>query len=238
MKKWVLLFLVLLATSPANADSDTPVKIVLDPQFIGTDCLPIRSAQREYFQDIGMVIAEKLKAAIEEETDYQVVYTHDRDRYTSLEDRILKANQCKGDVLISIGASCSKDEPEGGFRVYHVAIELSDGEDRLSGEEPHSEQLLKIVEALKADTMDRHEKSRELSELVFGELRQSVFSKDGGPKHAPFDILLGVHMPATMVVVGSVANEGERKRLRDLNHQDEIASSVFRGLRKFIKIQF
>jgi N-acetylmuramoyl-L-alanine amidase len=54
-------------------------------------------------------------------------------------------------------------------------------------------------------------------------------------KQAPFYVLAGARMPAVLVEVGFISNEGEAERLRAKEYQEKVAAALADGIAVFRK---
>jgi N-acetylmuramoyl-L-alanine amidase len=59
--------------------------------------------------------------------------------------------------------------------------------------------------------------------------------RDKGVKQAPFYVLLGARMPSILVETSFISNPEECRRLTNPAYQDNLAESIVRGLRGYIK---
>jgi N-acetylmuramoyl-L-alanine amidase len=197
-------------------------------------------AEKELVLDISVRLAERLRA-----TGLDVMLTRDDDRFVPLETRTSLANDARGDLFISIHAnSASSDKPRG-IETYFVSLESSDEsasqlarrENEAFGPDikvPHSDDPLM---ALLGDMIatEHVTESSEFAKLVQGELASVDTSASRGVKQAPFVVLMGVQMPASLIEIGFLSNPEDERALGASAHRANIVDAVTRAVVDFGK---
>jgi N-acetylmuramoyl-L-alanine amidase len=65
------------------------------------------------------------------------------------------------------------------------------------------------------------------------ELDKRLDTPNRGVKQAGFYVLIGASMPNVLVEVGYLSNPGEEKKLKQSEHKERIAQSIFEGIKQF-----
>ncbi len=235
----------LLVLDPGRAESPEPSRfgtIVLDPGHGGDDH-GARSAaglaEKKVVLDVALRAARQLRRE-----GFEVVMTRDDDRTVSLEERVSIANEAGGQIFVSIHANAARPRGARGIETFFVSLEASDdaadelaraenqafegfGQAPLAGDDP----LLAILGDLIA-TEHLHESS------VYARMAQEELSAidevaSRGVKQAPFVVLMGVQMPASLVEIGFLTNPQEEKELRSSRRRAAIADALVRSVKRF-----
>jgi N-acetylmuramoyl-L-alanine amidase len=195
-------------------------------------------------KEITFDIARMLKARLEAAGTCRVVLTRTADKFISLKQRTVIANESGGDLFVSVhvnflpGRSSlniietlyfgpSKDATE---------IKLAEKENEGSGFTINDyNQMIKKLSA----TMKLQE-SRQLAQCIQQHLFQSIHAvnldtKDYGVKRAPFVVLLGAEMPGVLVEVSCLSNRDEEQRLRDPAYREAIATYIETGITNYLE---
>src|SRR5205823_14511017 len=81
---------------------------------------------------------------------------------------------------------------------------------------------------------DKVEESRELARAIQKSMaarKDSVM--DRGVKQAPFVVLIGATMPSILAEISFISNPQEEKLLRTAEYRQQIAESLFDGVRSY-----
>ncbi|HAP67484.1 MAG TPA: hypothetical protein DCQ99_06800, partial [Nitrospinae bacterium] len=222
-------------------------RIVIDPGHGGKDSGAI--GKRGLMEKtVVLDIAKRLKALIEKNTNYKVILTRETDIFIPLEERTVIANIKKADLFISIHANASRKRDAIGIETYFQGIPRTDEEretaarenmsgmeDRLSGDD-------NILEFILADMRNTH-KINESSQLA-GVIQDSLIEgvslkydaiKNLGVKQAMFYVLHKAKMPSILIETSFISNPREEKRFRDSKYRDQIALSIYNGIKTYIE---
>ena len=222
-------------------------RIVIDPGHGGKDSGAI--GKRGLMEKtVVLDIAKRLKALIEKNTNYKVILTRETDIFIPLEERTVIANIKKADLFISIHANASRKRDAIGIETYFQGIPRTDEEretaarenmsgmeDRLSGDDT-------ILEFILADMRNTH-KINESSQLA-GVIQDSLIEgvslkydaiKNLGVKQAMFYVLHKAKMPSILIETSFISNPREEKRFRDSKYRDQIALSIYNGIKTYIE---
>jgi N-acetylmuramoyl-L-alanine amidase len=189
-------------------------------------------------KDLVLDVAKRLQALIQSQLGAEVVMTRESDTFVPLESRTQLANDEKADLFLSIHANSSPEKTVRGVETFFLnlntqsrdALSTATRENAASEKKIHELQdiLQKIVLNDKAD------ESRELAKHV-----QQAMSKRGnagsnrGVKQAPFVVLIGATMPSVLAEVSFISNPDEEKRLKAADYRQQIAESLFQGIKSY-----
>ena len=65
------------------------------------------------------------------------------------------------------------------------------------------------------------------------ELDKRLNTPNRGVKQAGFYVLIGASMPNVLVEVGFLSNPSEEKKLKQSNHKQRIAESIYEAIKQF-----
>ena len=220
--------------------------VVIDAGHGGKDC----GAVGEYAQekDITLNVVKLFGEKIKQEYDgVKVVYTRDKDKYLTLQQRAKIANNAKGDLFISVHVnSIDKNSPGrtsvAGASVYTLGLHRS--EDNLevakrensvieleqdyttsySGFDPNSPESYIIFEMSQSKHMMQ---SIEFAGLVQDELINTSNRKDKGVRQAGFWVLWATSMPSVLIELDFICNPTQERFLASDNGQEQLSQSIF-----------
>ncbi len=197
-------------------------------------------------KDVVLQISKRLERLINAEKGMRAVMTRSSDKFLTLRGRIKKARQQKADIFISIHADAVDDRRVRGSSVYVLSKNGASSEAarflaqrqnesdviggvKLEGKGKDVQKVL--VDLSQAATIDASMKlassvKKELS--VLGKTRKNV-------EHAGFAVLKSPDIPSILVETAFISNASEEKKLRSATHQQKLASSVFKGLKRYLK---
>ncbi len=195
--------------------------------------------EKELVLDVARRLAARLEAH-----DLRVVLTRSDDRFVPLEQRTAIANDARGDLFVSIHANAARTRKARGVETYFLSLEASDeaaqrvaareneafglaSQERQLGDDP----LVSILGDLIA-TEDLRE-SNEFARLAQLQLAGRRGGRSRGVKQAPFVVLMGLQMPASLVEIGFLTNPDEARALRRSGRRGEIARALTRAILEF-----
>ena len=232
---------VFLATSAARAAPDRFDVVVLDAGHGGHDegaTGPSGLHEKDLVLDIARRLAERLR-----EEGVRVVLTRDEDRFLSLEERTAVANDTRADLFVSIHANASRSKKPQGIETYFASLDATDEDAQAVAERENTALGAKAPMASKHDPLaailgdlieTQHlQESSEFAKLAQHELAEVGRARSRGVKQAPFVVLMGVQMPASLVEIGFLTNPSEEKGLRQARQRDAIANALARAVRAF-----
>lgn len=239
---WVVAFCLAAACLPASSTErraqnlfDT---VIIDAGHGGED-KGARSAagllEKDLVLDVAQRVADRLRMS-----GLTVVMTRNDDTFIALEQRTSIANDARGDLFVSIHANATPDPTIRGIETFFLALDASDEsssavaarENRAFGRSstrPSDDAFMAMIGDM--IVTEHLEESNEFARLAQGEL--AVGSEARGVKQAPFVVLEGVQMPASLVEIGFLTNPQDELLLRDSKGKDRIAAALVRATLEF-----
>lgn len=218
--------------------------VVLDPGHGGVDTGAIAPTGR-FEKDLTLTVAKRLKVIIEESLDIKVLLTRDDDRYLTLDERAVMANEVSADVFVSIHANAAVREGASGVETYFLSFDASDDDARMVAAFendviglPVAEENTESSDDLKAILWDltqtrAHKNSSTLAEAVQISLADATGSPNRGIKQAHFKVLVGATMPAILIEVGFLSNHKEESKLFSERYQRKVTKAIAKGIGRF-----
>ena len=193
-------------------------------------------------KDLVLDVTQRLAKRLERK-GVTVILTRTEDRFLSLEERTAVANDARADLFVSIHANASKSRKPRGIETYFASLEATDDAARATAERENSafgaaapnlgsdDPLAAILGDLIAT--QHLQESSEFAKLAQNELADIGRARSRGVKQAPFVVLMGVQMPASLLEIGFVTNPEEEKGLKRAKRRDEIARAISRAIGAF-----
>ncbi|MDH3211788.1 MAG: N-acetylmuramoyl-L-alanine amidase [Myxococcales bacterium] len=240
-------FLALAAA--ANADAAGPPAdrfdtVVIDAGHGGEDegaRGPAGHLEKNLVLDVALLLSARLRA-----TGLRVVLTRRTDTYVPLETRTAIANDARGDLFLSIHANAVRDSEVRGTETFFLSLEASDEYARqvalrenaaFRGPSqrgaPVDDPLVAILGDLIANEHSRE--SNEFARLAQARLGRLDPDASRGVKQAPFVVLTGVQMPASLVEIGFITNRGDERDLHSRRGRERIVAALAGAVRDFAR---
>lgn len=196
-------------------------------------------------KDLVLDVAKRLSVRLRER-GLRVVMTREHDHYVSLQSRTAAANASGGDLFLSVHANAAPSRKARGIETYFASLEATDEaasslasrENAAFREAPAAPDAgADALGAILGDLIDSEHfrDSDEFARLAHGELSAIDPVPARGVKQAPFTVLMGVEMPATLVEIGFITNPAEEQALGSTDRQEEIASALERAVHEFAR---
>ncbi len=232
---------------PSNAPAQTSprdIVIAIDAGHGGEDP-GARGSKGTAEKDVVLAIARKLEALVKKEPGMRPVMIRDGDYFVSLRKRIEKARAEKADLLISIHADAFFTPDARGSSVY--ALSQNGATNEASRWLASRENASDLVGGVSLDDKDELLASvlLDLSQTATIEASIDVGSsvlkalKGVGKVHksrieqAGFVVLKSPDIPSILVETAFISNPSEERKLRDVQHQQVMASAVMDGVRSY-----
>lgn len=194
--------------------------------------------EKELVLDVAQRLATRLRAH-----GVHVVETRTGDVFVPLESRTSLANDAHADLFISVHANSSRSAKPRGIETYFVSLaatddfssELAQRENDAFGERDAASSQLDPLSAILGD-MTANEYVRESSSfarLAHEELAGIDKRPSRGVRQAPFVVLMGVAMPASLIEIGFISNAAEERALSTAARRDAIADALTRAALRF-----
>lgn len=246
---WTLTALLLPCICPwASLQAEVPQErfdtVVIDAGHGGEDTGARSRAglsEKDVVLDVSRRLARRLEAS-----GLRVSLTRTGDEFVPLEVRTAIANDTDGDLFISVHANSARNTKAQGIETYFVSLEASDdGAEQLALRENDAfDQLNSRIDqgqdplvALLGDMIvtEHVRESSEFSMLVQSELIKRTGGDSRGVKQAPFVVLMGVQMPASLIEIGFLSNLEDEKSLSQKRHLEALVEGVARAVETFGK---
>ncbi len=186
-----------------------------------------------------------LKDILKSRYNYSVILTRENDIFIPLPGRGKIANDSNADVFISVHANAASRRGAHGIETYYLGSGHSEEAKATAARENG-----KLVKSVKDDqtqeilasmiSTTKINKSSRLASSIQSHLYQSMRKKYSGIKNlgvkeGPFFVLHDTNMASILVEVGFVTNLREESRLKQSSYLDRLASSIAKGISKFIQ---
>jgi len=189
-------------------------------------------------------VANRLARRLRDE-GLAVTLTRSDDRFVPLELRTSLANDARGDLFISIHANSAPNPDPSGIETFFVSPESSDDsarrvatrENEAFGKAGAAHRTDDPFMALLGDMIvsEHVAESSEFSKLVQAELSRIPGAGRRGVKQAPFVVLMGVQMPASLIEIGFLSNPRDEQALRSDARRRAIADAIAEAVLAFGK---
>ncbi len=215
--------------------------VVLDPGHGGHDeGATGRSGLRE--KDLVLDVTRRLAKRLRKR-GVKVVMTRRADEFLSLEERTAVANDARADLFLSIHANASSSRKPRGVETFFASLDATDEASQATAERENSAfgasaeryQSDDPLAAILGDLIETQhlQESNEFAKLAQSELSAVVRARSRGVKQAPFVVLMGVQMPASLVEIGFLTNPDDEKGLRQSRQRAAIAEALAEAVMAF-----
>jgi len=175
---------------------------------------------------------------------YRVVLTRQGDHKVSLRDRVERANETRGDLFVSIHANAAPQDWVRGVETFFLSLEASDDAARaLARSENEAFDAAELDAARGSDALlgilgdlvlsEHMAESNEFARMAQQALALQDSVRSRGVKQAPFRVLMGLRMPASLVEIGFLSNARDEHELASPARRDEIAEALAISIVRF-----
>ena len=218
--------------------------IVVDAGHGGSD-LGAKGYRGIQEKNVNLAIALRLKDILTSRYKYRVILTRGDDTFIPLPGRGKIANDNNADVFVSVHANAAPRRAAHGIETYYLGQGHSEEAKATAARENG-----KLVRSVKDDetqeilasmiSTTKINKSSRLAGNIQNQLYQSMRKKYSGVKNlgvkeGPFFVLHDTNMASVLVEVGVVTNSREESRLKQSSYLDRLASSIAKGVSKFVQ---
>jgi len=218
-------------------------RIIIDPGHGGKDPGTVNRQLKLQEKDIVLDVAKQLKVMLSEHPEFEIVMTRERDEFISLEERTAIANSRRGDLFLSIHTNSAPRLTARGVESYFLSITADPWAMSVAAQE--NAMSSKSIGEMKS-ILDRIVRSANITESrnftaslqsgLVGHLREKYDQIDSlGVKKAPFYVLVGAQMPASLVEVSFLSSAPEGERLGSAAYRRTIAAGLYFGVLRYIK---
>jgi N-acetylmuramoyl-L-alanine amidase len=215
-----------------------------DPGAIG----PTGVYEKNVVLDIAIRVRQILKKT---QPSYAILLTRESDVFIPLPKRAAIANDHKADLFVSVHANASSNRKARGIETYLLnatnseeALKTAARENGVSFRKMKQTQSeMDVILTSLASENKRNESVKlagNLQKTLVGRVRQHYpqTSEHGtGVKGAPFYVLVGAEMPASLVEVSFISNREEEKLLKMESYRQLLAQSIADGIHKYFSSQ-
>jgi N-acetylmuramoyl-L-alanine amidase len=227
--------------SRGSVGSNMPM-IVLDPGHGGEDVGALSSIGGEE-KEITLDVARRVRKILEHRFGYRVRLTRESDEFVPLARRTAMANLKDADVFISLHVNASPEHTLRGLEVYYLdntndeaSRKLAERENGVAPGDSVDDLSFMLSDLIQSGKL---EDSILLSRSVEGALKRSVIAphrelRSLGVKKAPFFVLVGAHMPCSLIEMFFIDNSLEGRKLQQDSFRAALAVGVADGIRSFL----
>ena len=231
-------FVVRLASATPVAPLAAPrtgALVVLDPGHGGED-QGAKGPGNELEKDITIAVARATAAHLQA-AGVTARLTREGDEAVSLTDRTALANRLQASVFVSIHANASLARGAHGAETYYMRADASDPQAAQAAARENSSAPPDTVQLILWDLahVANLNNSARLARAIQEKLNALQGIKDRGIRQAPFVVLTGATMPASLVEVGFLSNADEAARLAAHDVQDQIATALAEAIVDFLR---
>ncbi|WP_439638488.1 N-acetylmuramoyl-L-alanine amidase [Nevskia sp.] len=196
-------------------------------------------------KDVTLAIARRLARKINAEPGMRAVLTRDSDTFIELRTRTVKARQVNADLFVSVHANAVNDRSMHGSSVYVLSERGASSEQaRWIANHENAADLVGGVALQKQDD----NVAAVLIDISQGATMEASFDVGSRMLHAMgrinrlqkaevqqagFMVLKSPDIPSVLVETAFISNPREEKLLGDPDYQDQLAESIFDGVRSY-----
>jgi N-acetylmuramoyl-L-alanine amidase len=196
---------------------------------------------------VVMEIARRLQRLVDEDPGMRAVMTRTGDYYVGLARRIEIARKASADLFISVHADAAPRQTARGSSVYALSQRGASSEaarwlaDKENAADLVGGVTLSDKDDLLAQVLLDLSMTRTISDSVdFGRELLAEMGRIGTIRHpsveqANFVVLRSPDIPSVLVETAFISNRAEEQRLRDPSYQQQMAESIYRGIRRYIE---
>jgi N-acetylmuramoyl-L-alanine amidase len=229
---------------PAAPPQPAPVRVVIDPGHGGKDPGTVGPKGLEE-KEVVLDVAKRLHQLLVRRDHIKPLLTRDDDRFVSLEERTMFAQQRDADLFISIHVNSSPKRNTKGLEVYvlgHASDADASATAARENEEPGAgaKDVTALIQTMLGDLSNsqREEQSLELADTLRRAVIQKVDGRydlvDLGIKRAPFYVLLNTGVPSILSELAFLSNPDDASRLRRPEFRQLIAEALAAGIGKYV----
>ena len=219
--------------------------VVLDPGHGGGDA-GATGSDGQLEKNLTLDVARRVRILLEKRYGFNVLQTRSRDEFVPLARRTSYANRKKAAAFISLHVNASQEHDADGLEVYYLDNANDEASRKLAEREngvregEHVDDLSFMLSDLIQS--GKLEDSIVLSRVVESSLKARAISRAKGVrslgvKRGPFFVLVGAHMPCTLIEMLFIDNPSDRAMLSREEFRSALALGVADGIYKFVSKQ-
>lgn len=217
--------------------------VVIDPGHGGEDAGAVSGIGGEE-KEITLDVARRVASQLERRHGVRVRLTRERDEFVPLARRTAIANQHDGAVFVSLHVNASAGHDAEGLEVYYLD-NTNDEASRKLAERENAVEAGADLDDISFMLSDLIQSGKmEDSVLLSRKIEMAMRAKVAGPKtglrslgvkKAPFFVLVGAHMPCTLIEMFFIDNPREGAKLRQGAFRELLAVSIADGIERFLR---
>jgi N-acetylmuramoyl-L-alanine amidase len=192
-------------------------------------------------KDLVLDISRRVARMLENDDEFDVLMTRNKDVFIPLEERTAIANSQGADLFVSIHANAHPRKSVRGIETFYLNLATTpDAEETAARENAVSTRRMSELHDILRQIMNnsRIAESGDFAQQVQTSLVQGVLSKNDkkrnhGVKTAPFYVLLGANMPSVLVEVSYLSNSDDAQLLSTTDYRQRLAQSIANGIRQY-----
>ena len=232
--------------APAMRLQDKPIVIAIDAGHGGEDP-GARGKSGLLEKNVSLALSRKLARIINATPGMKAVLTRDGDYYVGLRERIATSRKAEADLFVSIHANAFKHREMRGGAVYVLSPRGATNEharwlahkensaDLVGGMElqgKDSELAAVLIDLSQNATM---EASFDVGSRILKQMGGVNVLQKPVVQQAGFVVLKAPDIPSVLIETAFITNEEEEKLLRSAEYQDNMAQSIFDGIRGYFQ---
>ncbi|XZQ54966.1 MAG: N-acetylmuramoyl-L-alanine amidase [Arsenophonus sp.] len=197
-------------------------------------------------KDVVLQIARRLKILINRESKMKVYMTRNKDVFIPLRLRVEKARKIQADLLISIHADSFTNRKASGSSIFALStkeatsntarylaetqnkVDLINGVSK-SGDKYLDQTIFDLVQTVTINNSLKFGKEVLKRIANINKLHKNIVDQ------ASFTVLKAPDVPSILVETAFISNIEEEKKLKTVKFQQQIAESIFRGIKAYFK---
>ena len=215
-------------------------RVVIDPGHGGHDPGTM-SSKGVKEKDLVLDISRRVAKMLENDDEFDVLMTRNKDVFIPLEERTAIANSQGADLFVSIHVNAHPRKSVRGIETFYLNLATTpDAEETAARENAVSTRRMSELQDILRQIMNNSKiaESGDFAQQVQASMVQGVLSKNDkkrnhGVKTAPFYVLLGANMPCVLVEVSYLSNSADAELLSTTDYRQRLALSIANGIRQY-----
>ncbi len=231
--------------------------IMLDPGHGGTNTGAQGADGRFVEKRLTLALAFSIQSYLQQWVPgARIALTRGRDEYLTLDQRKRRVNAAGAALFVSLHYNASESHGQRGYETFILSRQASDDEAaRLAYRENQGEVAVAVSRKSSAAEGDPAASSKQMITGILADLRQTAThaasarlahalqkalhrvhgpDHDRGVRQAPFDVLMGLRMPAALVEVGFIDHPIEGPELCRPAMLEQVAASLADSIAEFL----
>ena len=231
-------------TPPINNYSNkaSPQLIVIDPGHGGKDP-GAKGKHGLQEKDVVLDVGHRLRQLVEDKLGAKVIMTREDDVFIPLGERTAIANKKGADLFVSIHVNSAVREGARGVETYLLgratdkeAMNTAMRENSTEGKSSMDDLQFILTDLMTTSKKDESFRlAHYVQENIIEHLEPHYKTSDLGVKQAPFYVLVHAKMPSILAEISFVSNPDEEHLLSEDKYRQEIAESIFEGIKKYLQ---